>query len=636
MECANCKYVKKTPLEPLGQLKQSIFAIAIIGYAIAMLAEFELIFMPHSTRMLLFICCYFALGYGILTEAILGLIKRDYFNENSLMTLASLGAFYIGDGAEAVAILVFYRIGEFLESFIVEKSKKQINSLAELKVENARILKENKQMLISPESIQKGDILVIFAGERILADGIVIKGESSIDNSTLSGEAIPQSVRVGDKILSGGINLDGILHVKAEQNYKDSAFSKILNLITEGSAQKSKSEEFIRKFAAIYTPTVTLLALCVAVIPPLYFWAMGDLFVESLQTWLYRGIIFLVVSCPCALVISIPLTFFSALGKASREGILIKGSSYLESLNSLGAVVFDKTGTITTGALSLKEIRTFSNFSKDSVLCLAKALESHSNHPIAKAILQAETLEAQPITLESIKESAGGGITAVYQNEILALGNARFISEILHSDITETQDTKCEIFLSFKDKVIASFILEDTIKESAKPAISKLNGLSLYILSGDKKEVAEVVAQEVGITNVFAPLLPEDKVIHLKEILNRQKQKGKKVAFVGDGINDAPSLALSDIGIAMGSGSDVALEGADIVIMHNDLQKIPQLLNLAHKTRAILWQNIVFALGVKVGIMLFGVFGITNLWIALFGDVGVALLALLNAIRAIR
>lgn len=636
MECTHCQYKQKLISKYTKWLERSIFLIAIIGYAIALLAEFGIISMPDFTQMLLFVCCYFALGYGILKEAILGLIRREYFNENSLMTLASLGAFYVGDGAEAVAILVFYRVGEFLESFIVEKSKKQINSLSELKIENARILQENEQKLIPIDSIQKGDILVVFAGERILADGVVIKGESSVDNSALSGEAIPQSVRVGDKILSGGINLNGILHIKTEQSYKDSAFSKVLNLIAEGSAQKSKSEEFITKFAAIYTPTVTFLALCVAVIPPLYFWTTGDSFVESLQTWLYRGIIFLVVSCPCALVISIPLTFFAALGKASREGILIKGSSYLEALNSLGAVVFDKTGTITTGALSLKEIHIFSNFSKDSVLCLAKALESHSNHPIAKAILQVETLETLPIALESIKESAGGGITAVYQNENLALGNARFISEILHRNITETQDTKCEIFLSFKGEVIANFIFEDTIKESAKPAISKLNGLSLYILSGDKKEVAEVVAQEVGITNVFAPLLPEDKVIHLKEILNQQKQKGKKVAFVGDGINDAPSLALSDIGIAMGSGSDVALEGADIVIMHNDLQKIPQLLNLAHKTRAILWQNIVFALGVKVGIMLFGVFGITNLWIALFGDVGVALLALLNAIRAIR
>ncbi|MBX7491163.1 heavy metal translocating P-type ATPase [Helicobacter turcicus] len=635
MECCgkDCKIKSAN-----NSFKKVVFGVAIFGFLMALASEFELFYLPKLMQILLFVASYFMLGYGILKAAFLGLLRREYFNENSLMVLASLGAFCIGDGAEAVAILLFYRVGEFLENLIVEKSKKQIRSLADLKVENARILQEGSHVQIPPERVKKDDVLIVFAGERILADGVVIKGEGSVDNSALSGESIPQSVCVGDKVLSGGINLDGILEIRATQSYVDSAFSKVLELIEEGSAQKSKSEEFITRFAYYYTPIVTLCAFLVALIPSLYFWALGGSFMQELQTWAYRGIIFLVVSCPCALVISIPLTFFASLGRASKEGILIKGSSYLEALNSVGAVVFDKTGTLTKGILSLKEVRTYGDYAQDFALSLAVALESHSNHPIAKAILEArETLKnVEVVVLDSIKECAGGGILAQYKGEVLALGNARFIKETIGQQIAESQSEKCEIFLSLGTEVVASFVLEDGIKEGAKDAVRDLGGLDMYILSGDRAEVTQNVAQQVGITNYFAPLLPADKVGHLKEILAKNKALGKKVIFVGDGINDAPSLALSDIGIAMGNGSDVALEGADIVIMRNDLKKIPFVLKLAQKTRLILWQNIIFALGVKVAIMLFGVFGIANLWIALFGDVGVAALALLNAMRAIR
>ncbi|TLD82906.1 cadmium-translocating P-type ATPase [Helicobacter sp. MIT 11-5569] len=636
MQCAQgCCSATRAKKSDSKVLENSIFAAAIFCYSVALCAELGLFYLPYLS--LLFVLCYFSLGYGILKEAFFGLLKREYFNENSLMVLASLGAFYVGDGAEAVAILLFYRIGEFLESFIVEKSKKQIRSLADLKIENARVLRGEKQESIAPEEVQKGEILVVFAGERILADGVIIKGFGSVDNSALNGESVPVSVEEGDKVCSGAINLSGILHIQATQSYADSTFSKVLQLIAEGNAQKSKSEEFITKFARYYTPIVTLLAFLVALLPSLYFWALGGSFVQELQTWLYRGIIFLVVSCPCALVISIPLTFFAALGRASKEGILIKGSSYLEALNNVGAIVFDKTGTLTKGTLSLKEIHTQKGFTQKFALGLAKALESHSNHPIARAILQANMQDSSSIALESITESAGGGISAVYQGKPLALGNARFISSFLKQQIVESKSAKCEIFLSLGEDVIASFVLEDTLKEEAKDCIYALKGLELCILSGDKKEVAEEVAKSVGIPHYFAELLPQDKVLHLREILNAQKAKGKKVIFVGDGINDAPSLNLSDIGIAMGSsGSDIALDGADIVILQDDLAKIPLSLQLAHKTRLILWQNIVFALGVKVAIMLFGVFGIANLWIALFGDVGVALIALLNAMRAIR
>ncbi|MDY2584816.1 heavy metal translocating P-type ATPase [Helicobacter sp.] len=616
-------------------VEKALFCVGIFGFLIALASEFALLDLSEFLQIFLFIASYLALGYGILKKAFLGFLRREYFNENSLMAIASLGAFYIGEGAEAVAILLFYRIGEFLEHLIVEKSKKQIRSLRDLKVESARVLQGGKQVQIAPESVQKGDVLIVFAGERILADGVVLKGEGSVDNSALSGESIPQSVCVGNKVLSGGINLDGILEIQATQSYADSAFNKVLRLIAEGSAQKSKSEEFITKFARYYTPIVTLLAFLVSFIPPLYFWAFGGSFTQELQTWIYRGIIFLVVSCPCALVISIPLTFFAALGRASKEGILIKGSSYLEALNSVGAIVFDKTGTLTKGALTLKEVQTRGDYTQDYALKLAIALESHSNHPIAKAILN--TLEnAEIIPLDSIKECAGGGILASYQGQNLTLGNAHFIAEMTGEQIVESKSAKCEIFLSLGKEVIASFVFEYVIKDEARAVVTELDGLKKFILSGDRAEVTQAVAQEVGIANYFAPLLPADKVTHLKQILASNRVLGKKVIFVGDGINDAPSLALSDVGIAMGNGSDVALEGADIVIMHNDLKKIPLVLRLARKTRLILWQNIVFALGVKVAIMVFGLFGIANLWIALFGDVGVALLALLNAMRAIR
>lgn len=612
-----------------------MFGFAVFGFLIALAGEFALLDLSEFLRIFLFVASYFVLGYGILKKAFFGLLRREYFNENSLMAIASFGAFYIGEGAEAVAILLFYRVGEFLEDLIVEKSKKQIRSLADLKVESARVLQDGKQVQIVPESIKKDDVLIVFAGERILADGVVKKGDGSVDNSALNGESIPQSVSVGDKVLSGGINLSGVLEIQAVQNYADSTFSKVLKLIEEGNAQKSKSEEFITKFARYYTPIVTLLAFLVALLPSLYFWALGGSFTQELQTWLYRGIIFLVVSCPCALVISIPLTLFAALGRASKEGVLIKGSSYLEALNNAGAIVFDKTGTLTKGALTLKEVQIIGDCTQDYALNLAIALELHSNHPIAKAILNAKSSE-KTIFLDSIKESAGGGILANYQGQSLALGNARFITEMTGMQIVETKNAKCEIFLSLGEKVLASFVFEDVLKDEAKEAVAELEGLKKFILSGDRAEVTQAVAQEVGIANYFAPLLPADKVAHLKEILASNKEFGKKVIFVGDGINDAPSLALSDIGIAMGNGSDVALDGADIVIMHNDLKKIPFVLKLARKTRLILWQNIIFALGVKVAIMVLGVFGIANLWIALFGDVGVALLALFNAMRAIR
>ncbi|TLD87315.1 heavy metal translocating P-type ATPase [Helicobacter sp. MIT 05-5294] len=649
-ECQNAlqNTESKAPQETStqGVLSNVLFGGAMILYGFALLVDFGWIGLSLDSTLLsaIFILCYLVLGFGILKEAFIGLISREYFNENTLMALASLSAFYIGESAEAVAILVFYRIGESLEERVVAKAKKQIQNLSALKIESARVLREGVQVSIHPKEIQKGDVLVVFAGERIPADGKIIKGEGSVDNSALNGESIPQSVIVGDKVLSGGINLDANLQIEATQNYADSAFSKILRLIEEGNAQKSHSEEFITKFARYYTPIVTLLAFAITLLPTFYFWALGADFMEAFKTWSYRGIIFLVVSCPCALVISIPLTFFASLGKASKMGILIKGSSYLESLYSTGTIVFDKTGTLTKGELVVKEVQVFGEYDKDFVLKNAQILESHSNHPIAKAILnyaipQNAALNSVQNTqdrIEDFKEYAGGGIRATLNGKAFALGNARFIESLIKREICEEQSAKCQVFLSLENQIIGAFTLEDALKEEAKDALLKLSAKSmdLVMLSGDKQSVAQEVAQSVGISTYYANLLPHQKVAHLKEILQIQKAKGKKVIFVGDGINDAPSLALSDIGIAMGKvGSDVALEGADIVIMDDDLNKIPQTLEIANKTRRILLENIVFALGVKAAIMVLGALGLANLWLALFGDVGVALLALLNAKR---
>ncbi|CAM2882306.1 heavy metal translocating P-type ATPase [Helicobacter burdigaliensis] len=634
--CANTK---------LNSLQKPLLYFGILLYLFTLGIDFKIIPLEFKFLEILYIFCYFILGFGILKEALLGLIRREFFNENSLMALASLGAWIIGDGAEAVAILFFYRIGEALEDKIVEKSKASIKSLASLKIENAKILQNGEISTKKPQDIKEDDIIVLYAGDRIPADGIIIKGESSIDNSALNGESLPQSVKVGDSLLSGGINLDGTLQLKATKSYEDSAFSKIIKLIEEGSSKKSKSEEFITKFARYYTPCVTLLALSIIIFPTLYSglihpssFMLG--IKESFNTWLYRGIIFLVVSCPCALVVSIPLTFFASLGRASKEGILIKGSSYLESLFYANAIIFDKTGTLTKGELIIEDIITNEGFKSEFVLGVAKLLEQNSNHPIAKAINSSNL----PYTkfnqeLSSIKEIAGNGISAMLEDKQIALGNARFISKICNIDLQEDNHKKAQIFISYNNKLCGFILLSDAIKQEAKDSIFQIKkeGISeLFILSGDKQSVVEEVAKQIGIKEYFANLLPKDKVEKLESILQKERKKGKKVVFVGDGINDAPSLALSDIGIAMGKGSDVALEGADIVILNDDLNKIPKALSIAQKTRKILWQNIIFALGVKVGIMVLGAFGMANLWVALFGDVGVALLALLNAVRAIR
>ena len=642
--CASCETKSSAPQNQ--NISKYLLYFSVILYFFGLAIDFEVLTWHFSPLLLdaIYLFCYIALGYNILKEAFLGFYQREWFNENSLMAMASIIAWLIGQSSEAVAILLFFRVGEALQGKIIENSKRKISSLSSLKIENAKILKDEKILEISPQEIKVNDILLISKGDRICADGVVIEGESLIDNSTLNGESLPRHIKVGDSLLSGGINLDNPIKIKATKAYKDSIFYKILELIKEGSLQKSKSEEFITKFARLYTPIITILAVLVMILPPLFMALLSDnflsIFKEQFVIWLNRGLIFLVISCPCALVISIPLTFFASLGNASKYGILIKGSSYLESLFYVDSLIFDKTGTLTKGELKIESIHAYKDYSKEEILALAKLLESHSNHPIAKGILR-EKLETN-ITfskLQSVKEITSGGVQSLLDGKILSLGNLRFINEFLTQKITKDDEEKCQVFLSLDGELIGKIILSDTIKSEAKEALDKLQSenKNIYMLSGDKESIAKNVAQTLNIKNYFAELLPTTKVEKLKEILKLAHLRHKKVAFIGDGINDAPSLNLSDIGIAMGrAGSEIALESADIVILDDNLTKIPQALNIAQRTRKILWENIIFALSIKVLILILGSFGIVNLWIALFGDVGVAILTLLNALRALR
>ena len=586
----------------------------------------------------IYIISYIVLGFPILKETFVGFVARDFFNENSLMGIASIGAWLLGDGAEAVAIVLFYRIGESLQDSMVARTKDSIKSLQKLKIESIRVLRDDKSIEIPPESVRVGDIVVVLAGERIGVDGIITQGAANLDLSALNGESIPVAVQEGHEVLAGTINLDGVLHIRATNSYADSALSKIIALIEEGSAKKAQSEEFITRFARFYTPAVVGFAALIAFVPPLLALASGADAQNALHVWGERGLIFLVISCPCALVISIPLSFFVSLGAASSRGILIKGSRFLEALHNVQTLVFDKTGTLSKGELSVSKIQSFGDYDKARLLTLAQSLESHSTHAIAKAILREENAQ-ELLALVDVQEIAGGGISAQYEERNVLAGNARFLRE-KGIALSEETGAFCNVYLADNGELVGILSLSDTLKDEAKETLQELHKQhkEIVILSGDSGLVVQEMANALGVKHFYGDLLPKGKVQKLQALLEPQQEQRRKnlVAFVGDGINDAPSLALSDVGIAMGrSGSDIALANADIVILDDNLQKIPIAFSIARKTRQILWQNIGFALGAKIVIMLLGAFGIANIWLALFGDVGVALLTLLNAKRGL-
>lgn len=568
---------------------------------------------------------YVLIGGDIVLNAFKNVFKGQVFDENFLMTVATFGAFLIGEYPEAISVMLFYKIGETLQDMAVDSSRKSIKSLIQIKAEYANLILNNQIKTISPKELKIGDIVLVKPGERVPIDGIVIEGTSSIDTSALTGESMPRFIEEGKDVLSGSINLDGVIKVKATKNYQNSTVQRIMDLVENATQHKAKTEKFITKFARYYTPIVVLLALIIAVMPPVL--GYGDF-----SKWVYRALIFLVVSCPCALVISIPLSFFSGIGLASKKGILIKGSNYIEALSNVESVVFDKTGTLTEGRFKVKEIVTQNNFSKEEVLKYAAYVESLSNHPIAKSILDEYKEKIDNTEILNYKEIPGYGVEAIVEGKKITAGNKKLMDK-MGIEVSDINRGGTIVYISI-DSVYAGFIeISDVIKTASKETIKRLNnfGVSTYMLTGDSIDVAEKVAKEIGINNVFANLLPQDKVEKLKQI--KQSSNGN-VVFVGDGINDAPVLTLADVGIAMGAlGQDAAIEAADIVITTDEIDKVYEAVKLSKFTKKIVVQNIILALGIKILVLVLATFGLSNMWEAVFADVGVALLAVINSRR---
>ena len=573
---------------------------------------------------------YLIVGFEILKKAFRNIIRGKFFDENFLMTIATLGALCIGEIHEAVAVMLFYQIGELFQSYAVDKSRKSISSLMDIRPDYANLLKDEKEEKIDPDEVKIGDIILIKPGEKVPLDGVVIEGNSMIDTKALTGESVPKSVKVDDEILSGCINIDGILKIRVTKEFEESTVSKILDLVENASSKKSKSENFITKFARVYTPTVVIIALILAFIPPLIIKSV------SFTEWIYRALSFLVVSCPCALVISVPLSFFGGIGGASKQGILIKGSNYIEALSKTEAVVFDKTGTLTEGVFEVQKIIA-NEIAEEELIEIAAYAESYSNHPIANSIKLAYGKEIDNNKIINIKEIAGKGIFANIENKNVLIGNESLMNEN-NIDFKSINDVGTILYIAIEGKFVGTILISDKIKKDANKAIKSLKSHGIketVILTGDKKEVAENVSEKIGIDKVYYELLPDGKVAKFEELLKNKSEKGK-IAFAGDGINDAPVLALADVGIAMGGlGSDSAIEAADVVIMTDEPSKIVTAIKLAKKNMRIVKENIVFAITIKILILILTAFGITSMWWAVFADVGVSIIAILNSLRMI-
>ena len=601
--------------------------IAFILFLIALCIPFPKEWMKKG----IYIVSYCIVGLDIVWKAVRNITRGKVFDENFLMTIATIGAFAIGEFPEAVAVMLFYQIGELFQSYAVDKSRKSIASLMNIRPDFANVKRDNQIIKLNPEEVKIGETIVIKPGEKIPLDGIVVDGNSLIDTSALTGESIPKEVDSGDEVLSGCINQNGLLTIKVEKEFGESTVSKILDLVENASSKKSKSENFISKFAKYYTPIVVITAVLLAIIPP--FILKDATFID----WLYRALTFLVVSCPCALVISIPLGFFGGIGGASKMGILVKGSNYLEALSKAEIVVFDKTGTLTQGVFKVQKIHPV-DISKEELIELTAHAESYSNHPISVSIREAYGKEIEHNRIEKIQELPGLGVIAkVDEKEILA-GNEKLMQQ------KKIQYSKCEeigtiIYIAIENKYAGYIVIADEIKEDAKKTIKELkkNNISKTImLTGDKKEVGESVAKKLGIDQVYTELLPDGKVEKMEKLLKETSQTGKLV-FVGDGINDAPVLALSDIGIAMGGlGADSSIEAADIVIMTDEPSKIVNAIKISKKTMRIVKQNIIFAISIKVAVLILSAFGLSNMWEAVFADVGVSVIAILNALRVLK
>lgn len=579
----------------------------------------------------LYVISYFLIGGDVLFRAVRNIMRGQVFDENFLMALATVGAFAVKEYPEAVSVMLFYQIGEMFQEIAVERSRKSIKSLLNIRPDYANLKTEDGLVVANPDSVNVGDYIVVKPGERVALDGIVVEGESMVDTSALTGESVPRRIKVGDDILSGFVNNSGLLTIEVKKKFNESTVSRILDLVQNASSKKAPTENFITKFARYYTPAVVIGAALVAVIPPII---TGTSFSE----WIYRALIFLVISCPCALVISIPLGFFGGIGGASKSGILVKGGNYLEALNNVDTVVFDKTGTLTKGVFKVSEINVEDGFTKEEVLRAAAIAETHSNHPIAKSIIEEFNQELDGGLIESYEEIPGHGIKANANGSIVLAGNLKLLER---EGITSTQIDKSGtiVYIAIDGKYAGSIVISDMLKEDSVKAMESLRNQGvkkLVMLTGDLDNVAKQVANELNLDEYYSELLPEDKVNVLENISKTKGEKGKLV-FVGDGINDAPVLARADIGVAMGGlGSDAAIEAADVVLMTDEPSKLSQAIYIAQKTKKIVVQNIILALGVKGIVLILGAFGVATMWEAVFADVGVALLAVLNSMRVLK
>ena len=578
----------------------------------------------------LFIISYIIVGGDVVKRAVKNIFKGQVFDESFLMSIATIGAFFIGEYPEGVAVMLFYQVGELFQSYAVGKSRKSIASLMDIRPDYANVKKGDELVKVDPDEVQIGDIIVIKAGEKIPLDGKVIEGSSMIDTSALTGESVPREVEVGSDILSGCININGVITAEVTMEFGESTVSKILDLVENASSKKSNSEQFITKFARYYTPVVVIIAVFLAIIPPLVIDG------ATFSDWIYRALAFLVVSCPCALVISIPLSFFGGIGGASKKGVLVKGSNYLEALAETEIVVFDKTGTLTKGVFNVQEIHP-EGVSKEELLELTAHAESYSNHPISLSLKRAYSKEIDNGRISDVEEISGHGVIATVDGKKVMAGNIKLM-KMMDIPYFKGELIGTIVHVAVNNKYIGYIVIADEVKEDSAQAIKELKAANIkqtVMLTGDNKSIGSKVAKELGLDKVYAELLPADKVEKLEELFS-QKSKKNKLAFVGDGINDAPVLARADIGIAMGGlGSDAAIEAADVVIMTDEPSKIATAMKISKKTLKIAHQNIVFAIGIKIIVLILSAFGITTMWAAIFADVGVTIIAVLNAFRAL-
>ena len=578
----------------------------------------------------LFIISYIIVGGDVVKRAVKNIFKGQVFDENFLMSIATIGAFFIGEYPEGVAVMLFYQVGELFQSYAVGKSRKSIASLMDIRPDYANVKKGDELVKVDPDEVQIGDIILIKAGEKIPLDGKVIEGSSMIDTSALTGESVPREVEVGSDILSGCININGVITAEVTKEFGESTVSKILDLVENASSKKSNSEQFITKFARYYTPVVVIIAVFLAIIPPLVIDG------ATFSDWIYRALAFLVVSCPCALVISIPLSFFGGIGGASKKGVLVKGSNYLEALAETEIVVFDKTGTLTKGVFNVQEIHP-EGVSKEEILELTAYAESYSNHPISLSLKRAYSKEIDNGRISDVEEISGHGVIATVDGKKVMAGNIKLM-KMMDIPYFKGELIGTIVHVAVNNKYIGYIVIADEVKEDSAQAIKELKAANIkqtVMLTGDNKSIGSKVAKELGLDKVYAELLPADKVEKLEELFSQKSKKGK-LAFVGDGINDAPVLARADIGIAMGGlGSDAAIEAADVVIMTDEPSKIATTMKISKKTLKIAHQNIVFAIGIKIIVLILSAFGITTMWAAIFADVGVTIIAVLNAFRAL-